>query len=247
MNATLSRRRMLLAGLGMVLAACTDGSARSSTTPASSPSVTAAGTPVATPACIVTPAETEGPYFVDDRLNRSDIRVDPSDGSLRPGVPLTLTLNVAGVGTSCMALQGAQVDVWHCDALGVYSDVSAESTVGKRFLRGYQVTDSNGAVTFATIYPGWYQGRAVHIHFKVRTFTGSHKTFEFTSQIFFDDAISDMVFKQSPYSSRGSRDTRNAADMVYTSNSNSGAMLLATLTPTASGYRATFGIGLRIA
>src|SRR5438128_874090 len=227
------------------VAACGGTQTGSTSTPSPSPSSSPTSVPV--PTCVVTPSETEGPYFVDERLNRADIRVDPADGSVRPGVPLTLTFNVAKVGTSCTALQGAQVDVWHCDALGVYSDVSAESTVGKRFLRGYQVTDSNGAVTFATIYPGWYQGRAVHIHFKVRTFTGSHKTFEFTSQIFFDDAISDMVFKQSPYSSRGSRDTRNAADMVYTSNSNSGAMLLATLTPTASGYRATFGVGLRIA
>jgi protocatechuate 3,4-dioxygenase beta subunit len=102
-------------------------------------------------------------------------------------------------------------------------------------------------VTFSTIYPGWYQGRAVHIHFKVRTFSGAQKTFEFTSQIFFDDAISDEVFKQAPYSSRGARDTRNAVDMVYTSNSNSGAMLLANATQLGGGYQATFGIGLRLA
>jgi len=162
-------------------------------------------------------------------------------------LPLSRTFNVAKIAASCTALDGAQVDVWHCDALGVYSDVSTENTVGKRYLRGYQVTDSNGKVTFSTIYPGWYQGRAVHIHFKVRTFVAGQRTFEFTSQIFFNDAISDEVFKQTPYSSRGARDTRNAVDMVYTSNNNSGAMLLANVTGSGGGYPATFGIGLRLA
>ncbi len=242
----------MLAGLGLagsaIVAAC-GGGTRTGSAPTASTATTASASavPVATPTCIVTPSETEGPYFVDDRLNRADIKADPSDGSVRAGVPLSLTFNVANVGTSCTALQGAQVDVWHCDALGVYSDVSAENTVGKRYLRGYQVTDSIGKVTFSTIYPGWYQGRAVHIHFKVRTFSGAQKTFEFTSQIFFDDAISDEVFKQAPYSSRGARDTRNAVDMVYTSNSNSGAMLLANATALDGGYQATFGIGLRLA
>jgi len=252
LSATISRRRLMLAVLGAagsaIVAACA-GSTRTGSAPTASTSATASasGVPVATPTCIVTPAETEGPYFVDDRLNRADIRVDPFDGSVRPGVSLSLTFNVAKVGTTCTALEGAQVDVWHCDALGVYSDVSAESTVGKRYLRGYQVTDSTGTVTFSTIYPGWYQGRAVHIHFKVRTFSGAQKTFEFTSQIFFDDGISDEVFQQSPYSSRGARDTRNAVDMVYTSNNNSGAMLLANVTRSDVGYRASFGIGLRLA
>ena len=246
--ATISRRRMMLAGLGAVyaaaVAACGGTQTGSTSTPSPSPSSSPTDVPV--PTCVVTPSETEGPYFVDERLNRADIRVDPADGSVRPGVPLTLTFNVAKVGTSCSALQGAQVDVWHCDALGSYSDVSAEGTTGKRYLRGYQLTDSTGKVTFTTIYPGWYRGRAVHIHFKVRTFSGAQKMFEFTSQIFFDDAISDEVFKQSPYGARGSRDTRNAADMVYTSNNNSGASLLAGVTKSASGYAAAFGIGLRL-
>jgi len=237
----------MLAGLSVagsaIVAACGGGTRTGSAATTAS----ASAVPVATPTCIVTPSETEGPYFVDDRLDRADIRVDPSDGSVRRGVPLSLTFNVAKVGTSCTALQGAQVDVWHCDALGVYSDVSAENTVGKRYLRGYQVSDSNGKVTFSTIYPGWYQGRAVHIHFKVRTFAAGQKTFEFTSQIFFDDATSDEVFKQAPYSSRGARDTRNAVDMVYTSNKNRGAMLLANVTGLGEGYQATFAIGLRLA
>ena len=161
-------------------------------------------------------------------------------------MPLALTLSVARAGATCTALEGAQVDVWHCDALGVYSDVGAEGTTGKKYLRGYQTTDSSGAVAFSTVYPGWYRGRAVHIHFKIRTFAGSQKTYEFTSQLFFDDTITDQIYSQSPYSSRGVRDTRNAADMVYTSNNNSGSMLLANLKPDGSGYRASFAIGLRV-
>lgn len=85
----------------------------------------------------------------------------------------------------------------------------------------------------------------MHIHFKVRTFSGSQKTLEFTSQIFFDDAMTDAIYKNAPYNSRGSRDTRNANDMVYTSNNNSGTGLIAKLTLGSSGYTATFGIGLK--
>ncbi len=249
LESAVSRRRLMLGTLtvvaGAVVAACT-GRTQSASTSSPSPS-SAPATPVATPACVVTPTETEGPYFVDERLNRSDITSNPTDGAARPGVPLALTFTIARVGSGgCTALSGAQVDVWHCDAGGVYSDVAANDSAGKKFLRGYQVTDSSGVAKFTTIYPGWYQGRAVHVHFKIRTFTGSAKTFEFTSQIFFDDTVTDAVFKVAPYSSRGTRDTRNQNDMVYTSNNNSGAMLLAALTPTSAGYAASFAVGLNL-
>ncbi len=87
----------------------------------------------------------------------------------------------------------------------------------------------------------------MHVHFKIRTFSGSTKTLEFTSQIFFDDAISDEVYTQSPYNTRGSRDTRNANDMVYTTNGNSGSKLLAKVSRSATGYRASFAVGLNVA
>jgi protocatechuate 3,4-dioxygenase beta subunit len=249
LESVISRRKLMLGSLtvcaGAIIAACTG---RSQSALTSSPSPTASATAIATPACVVTPTETEGPYFVDERLNRSDITSDPSNGTARPGVPLTVTFTVARVGSGgCTALSGAQVDVWHCDASGVYSDVAANNSGGKKFLRGYQVTDAAGVAKFTTIYPGWYGGRAVHVHFKIRTFAGGSKTYEFTSQIFFDDAVSDAVYKQPPYNSRPSRDTRNQSDMVYTSNNNSGAMLLAALTPTSAGYAAAFAVGLNIA
>jgi protocatechuate 3,4-dioxygenase beta subunit len=195
------------------------------------------------PACIVTPAQTEGPFFTDARLNRADIRSDPADGSVRAGVPLALTLRVSSVGAAgCTPLAGAMVDVWHCDAAGVYSD-SDRATAGKKFLRGYQITDASGASRFTTIYPGWYPGRAVHIHFKVRVAAaGPAPGREFTSQVYFDDAVTDRVLAREPYSARGARRTRNGDDGPYRRG---GSRLLLALTGSGSGYAGEFSIGLK--
>jgi protocatechuate 3,4-dioxygenase beta subunit len=130
------------------------------------------------------------------------------------------------------------VDVWQCDATGLYSDVSANRTVGRKFLRGYQTTDANGTAAFTTIYPGWYMGRAVHIHFKIRTTTGH----TFTSQLFFDESVTDTVHAKAPYSSHGKRDTTNAADSIYRS---AGSQVLLPVTPAASGYAGTFDVGMQ--
>ena len=169
--------------------------------------------------CVARPSQTEGPYFVDEMLNRSDIRTDPSDGTRKPGTPLRLKIGVyQSSGGSCAPVVGAVVDIWQCDAAGVYSDVvdpNAGSTRGKKFLRGYQLTNSAGEVEFLTIYPGWYPGRTVHIHFKVRTDPDSQQGLEFTSQMYFDDSFTDDVFTQPPYSSRGPRTTRNQADGIF--------------------------------
>lgn len=199
------------------------------------------------PTCIASPEQTEGPYFVDEKLNRSDIRFDPMDGILE-GVQLQLTLRVSGVGKNgCTPLAGATVDVWHCDALGVYSDVTDRSfdTVGKKFLRGYQVTDASGTVQFTTIYPGWYQGRTPHIHFKVRTTATSGQSYEFTSQLYFDDAVSDRVYSQMPYASQGERTKDNKQDGIF---QHGGNQLILSLTENQQGgYAATFDIGLQMA
>lgn len=191
-------------------------------------------------------AQTEGPYWVEENLNRSDIRTDPSDGSIRPGVLLNLKVNLVNEsGSTCVPLTGARVDIWHCDAGGIYSDEAQNNSSGKKFLRGYQTTDDNGAVNFTTIYPGWYSGRTVHIHFRIRTYSGSTKLDEFVAQIFFDDTITDTVFKNAPYNTRPSRDTRNANDMVVT-GTNNGSVVYADLTQTALGYAATATIGVNV-
>ena len=208
----------------------------------------AAAASVAIPTCIVKPALTEGPYFVDEKLNRSDIRSDPSDNSVKPGAPLNITFRVAKIsGSSCVALAGATIDVWHCDALGVYSDASDPnfgSTKGKKFLRGYQTTDANGMATFTTIYPGWYQGRAVHIHFKIRSKTSAGAAYDFTSQFFFNETLTDQVHAQAPYVAKGRRTLKNEGDGIYQGG---GSQLLLNPAKTGDGYATTFDIGVQIA
>jgi protocatechuate 3,4-dioxygenase beta subunit len=202
---------------------------------------------IATPSCVVRPQQTEGPYFVDEKLNRSDIRLDPSDGRMRLGVPLYLAFHVSQInGSSCTPLNGATVDIWHCDALGNYSDVmnlDNVSTVGKKFLRGYQVTDANGTAKFVTIYPGWYMGRTVHIHFKIRTTSASQRNYQFTSQLYFDDTITDQIHAQRPYAAHGQRTLKNNQDGIFR---NGGKELMLQLTKEGRGYVGAFDIGLQM-
>ena len=170
---------------------------------------------------------------MDENLERSDIRED------RAGAPLVLTFMVSEAGDdACTALEGAAVEVWHCDAEGVYSDVSDQgaSTVGERWLRGSQTTEADGRATFTTIYPSWYPGRAVHVHFKVSPNADS----VFTSQLYFDEAVSDEVFAKAPYEGRGERNTLNSTDNIYQE------LLLLTTTKTDAGYAATFPIGIDV-
>jgi protocatechuate 3,4-dioxygenase beta subunit len=205
-----------------------------------------AETVIALPACVVSPQMTEGPYFVDEKLNRSDIRANTSDGAVSEGAPFKLTIRASGIGNgTCTPLQGAWIDIWHCDALGIYSAVSDRfaNSVGQNFLRGYQVTDANGTVTFTTIFPGWYQGRAVHIHFKVRNDPSVVQGFEFTSQFFFPQNICDEVFTSAPYTTKGTGYLRNERDNIYNSGGSQ-----TTLLPVreGEGYAATFDIGVQI-
>ncbi|MBS1790939.1 MAG: hypothetical protein JST85_24720 [Acidobacteria bacterium] len=196
--------------------------------------------------CVTKPALTEGPFFVDEKLNRSDIRSDPSTNAVKSGALLKIKFYLSRVtGSACTPLVGAWVDIWHCDASGGYSDVSGQgnpNNLGQKFLRGYQVTDANGSVEFTTIYPGWYSGRTVHIHYKVRLFNGSTKSYEFTSQLTFDDSLTDQVFTQSPYNTRGTRNTRNSNDGI--AQEGGSAILLDVASDGAGGYAATFALGL---
>jgi protocatechuate 3,4-dioxygenase beta subunit len=211
---------------------------------AGSPDGPAAGQ-VTAPACVVVPESTEGPYFVDQQLDRSDLRMEPSDRSVKEGAPFALAVNVSQIANrNCTPMAGARVDIWHCDAQGIYSGVRDRNlgldTVNKKFLRGYQMTDAGGTARFATIFPGWYRGRTIHLHFKIRAAASTGQNYEFTSQFYVDDKLSDQVLAQAPYA-RGKRDTTNATDRIYR---NGGEQLLLAVNKTDQGYAATFAIAL---
>jgi protocatechuate 3,4-dioxygenase beta subunit len=210
-----------------------------------------------------TPQQTEGPYFVAGMPNRSDIRSDPSDGSLQQGIPLHLVIHVYKINdkgnnstpadaaaVSCMPFKRAQVDIWHANPQGLYSGISQIGTESKAYLRGYQTTDNNGTAKFDTIYPGWYQGRAIHIHVMVRAFDGgSNETFHWTSQMYLNNSINEKVHTQIPYSKHGLPPMTNEQDGIYTGpstdklvQSNAGQHLMLNLTKDKQGYTGTFNI-----
>lgn len=201
-----------------------------------------------------TPQQTEGPYFVDGMPNRSDIRTDSSDSSLQQGISLYLVIHVYGINKGlCFPVSGAKVDIWHANSLGVYSSVNEMGTTGKNFLRGYQLTDENGTVRFTTIYPGWYPGRAIHIHDKVQIFNGSENTLEWTSQLYFNNTMNKQIHEQPPYSNHGPPPTQNEQDFIYTGPStddlvrnNSGKDLVMDVTKDGSKYLGTFNIFVNI-
>jgi protocatechuate 3,4-dioxygenase beta subunit len=157
----------------------------------------------------LTPAQTEGPFFVDTGLMRSDIR----DG--KAGVVLELGLRVVEA-ASCAPIPGALVEVWHADANGAYSafDIAqgnSQDQAGETFLRGFQRTNEDGLVEFLTVYPGWYPGRTPHIHVMVLL---EGRTELLTTQLYFPESITDAVYSLAPYAARGPRSTTNATDGV---------------------------------
>ena len=195
--------------------------------------------------CVVRPASTPGPYYVDEKLQRSDIRSDPTDGKVKEGISLALTLNVSSIAQgACAPLVDAIVDVWQCDAHGVYSDVVDPlfNTTGKKFLRGHQITDQHGAVRFTTIYPGWYPIRTPHIHYKIRSPASAPSPYEFTGQLYFDEGMSDRVYAKAPYAGRGRRTVSNITDRIY--NQDGGPQTTLQVTPVKDGYAATFDVAL---
>ena len=182
--------------------------------------------------CVLTPELTVGPYYIDGEKVRRNI----TEG--RPGAPLTLRLAVVDAST-CKPIAGAAVDIWHADAAGVYSGFGAGSG-SRTFMRGIQKTDASGIATFQTVYPGWYQGRTVHIHVKVHV-GGS---VVHTGQLFFDDAVTDAVYRRAPYSKRPSRTTRNATDSIYV---NGGSKSVVKIGKHGTGYSGAVTMGVHTA
>jgi protocatechuate 3,4-dioxygenase beta subunit len=163
---------------------------------------------------------------------RSDVRED------RAGTPLTLTVKVVNVNSACAAVSGADVEIWQCDVAGDYSQYGSQAAA--TFLRGIQTTNAEGEVTFTTIYPGWYQGRATHIHVEV---TMSGRSVKVT-QIAFPDEISNVVHTQGVYASRGRNPTSTQSDGIF-ADSLASELVTPTGSPSA-GYSATFQVGVSL-
>ena len=181
-------------------------------------------------ACATTPNETAGPFPSVTDMFRSDIREN------KPGTALVLTISVVNVSNACAPVSGASVEIWQCDATGNYSQYGTQA--GQTYLRGIQTTNAGGEVTFTTIYPGWYQGRATHIHAEVTIGGVSRKV----TQIAFPESVNNTVYGSGVYASRGSNPTSNARDGIFADS-----LAAELVTPTGDpggGYRARFQIAL---
>jgi protocatechuate 3,4-dioxygenase beta subunit len=207
------------------------------------------GTDAGVTACLVRPAQTPGPYYVDEMLDRSDIRGDPTTGLVKEGVPLRVVFNVAWArADGCEPVHHAVVDLWQCDALGQYGDVldtgGAFDTRGQLWLRGFQRTDAAGRVDFRTIYPGWDAGRTGHLHLPVRVGDPAMPSREYTSPLSIFETVNDAVMAQDPDASRGARSTINIQDGIYTQSG--GRDLVLSLEPEANGYAGELDVGLAV-
>jgi protocatechuate 3,4-dioxygenase beta subunit len=230
------RRREALGLLGGIGAAAVWGASRGSE---GSAAEAAAG------ACILSPEVTEGPYWIDAAITRRDITED------RPGLPLILALTLQDA-RSCEPIDNADVEIWHCDAGGVYSGFESASQNGggapgqgptdtERYLRGHQRSDGSGRARFETIYPGWYRGRTPHIHLKVHV--GGDVVH--TGQLFFSEAVTAAVYKRAPYRAHGRPDTSHAADRIYAQAGRSKATLdLTRRGGGRKGYKGTIALGV---
>lgn len=188
--------------------------------------------------CVLSPAQTAGPFYFNPHLLRRDI----TEG--RPGTPLRLALQVVDAG-SCAPIRDAVVDVWHTDAAGLYSGYANQGenrvdTRGQTFLRGLQVTDADGRVELLSLYPGWYPGRVPHIHFKVHV---DDRTYV-TSQLYFPEDITQAVYETPPYATRGQSPVSLATDGVLQDGQL--ARLLMTVQPAENGYVARHTLGIHL-
>ncbi len=231
-------RREALGLLGVASAALSSAcSGDNPTSPTATTATTSATTPSApvtsTAACVVSPSETIGPYPSLADFVRSDIRES------KPGLPLTLTITVVNTNSSCAPVSGAVVDIWQCDADGNYSQYGSERTL--TYLRGLQTTDASGRVTFVTIYPGWYQGRATHIHVEVTVNGRSAKV----TQIAFPEDVTTAVYRSGVYASSGQNPTTNSRDGVF-SDGVANEMITLTGGDATNGYTGTFQVGIAL-
>jgi protocatechuate 3,4-dioxygenase beta subunit len=228
-------RRRALGALGAAAGAVTAAACGDSPTSPSSTTTTSTTTTTTTSSnsvCAVTPSETAGPYPSRADFIRSDIRED------RQGTALTLTLTVVNANSSCAAVANADVEIWHCDVAGDYSQYGSQTA--RTFLRGIQTTNAAGQVAFTTIYPGWYQGRATHIHAEVTVGGRSVKV----TQIAFPENVNNTVHSSGVYAARGTNPTANLSDGIFADS-----LAAELVTPAGSpsgGYTAAFQIAVPV-
>lgn len=221
-----ARRRLLtLAGAAPLVLVGTDA-ARAASAPA----------PVTGPVCRLTPQVTQGPYWFDPKINRADV----TEG--KPGVPVRVAITV--VDANCRPIPNARVDIWHCDASGVYSGYEGQGddhktgAKGTSFLRGAQVTGPDGRVAFRSIWPGWYEGRTPHIHVKVHLDART----ALTCQLFVPDALSEWLYENVPaYRRAGRRDTFNRQDGIAQQG---GEAMVAAVKEAQDGYELALTVGV---
>jgi protocatechuate 3,4-dioxygenase beta subunit len=223
---TITRRASLLRLGGFLATALGAGGWKAARSDGAGPAGVASGAV----SCVLTPEQTDGPYYVAGEKLRRNI----TEG--RPGIALWLRAAVVDAST-CKPIRGATVDIWHADASGVYSGFG-HGARNRTFMRGLQRTNAKGLALFRTIYPGWYPGRTVHIHVKVHL--GGNVVH--TGQLYFPDALTDAVYRNAPYSKRPNRSTRNADDFVF--RNGGGKSLMRVRKSGAGVYVATITMGV---
>lgn len=199
--------------------------------------------------CTLTPTETQGPYpllaiLSNSGLVRSDIRSNIGESSVKTGVPLTLTLTLEDLSAGCTPIEGAAVYIWHCDKDGLYSGYSTSNNAGqtgKTYLRGAQVSDANGQVTFTTIYPGWYAGRITHIHFQIYLNDDLTVTATATSQLALPTAVTTAVYNSDLYTKgQNTSVTSFSADNVFSDGTT--YQMVSISGDTTNGYAASLTV-----
>lgn len=205
------------------------GTATPQPTATATPTGTATPTPTGTESCTEIKTETGGPFPADGSngpnvlsnsgVFRSDIRSNIGGGNEQDGLPLVLKITVVDVNNGCAKVQGAAVYIWHVNADGDYSGYSGSGNsnqVGQTFLRGVQVTDANGEVSFTTIYPGRYVGRATHIHARIYRDENLSATLKTTQFAFNEDSNDEVYSDNDEYSeSESTRETTNSQDGIF--------------------------------
>ena len=233
-------RRSVIRGASAGTALLFLGCGTSGNRPATADATPAPGADaMATPACVVRPQQTAGPFPNKTPLERADIRSEPGTMAPKPGLPLRVVIRVGQMAAGgCRGYPGVAVDLWQCDAAGIYSGYAELGTPGLNFLRGYQITDGTGSCEFLSIFPGAYPGRAVHLHFGVRTNPAGAGS-AFISQLYFPEEVLAEVFAQPPYSAN--RPQANSSDSIFNAG---GPNLIPKMSKNADGWLAEFELGL---